>query len=150
LVRAAIAQAERPEGKAGQPRTVVRTAQSARKRSPPGRATDPIARRLANHPSGGRNAAEIWPPLLGEIERRWQARFDGDEIGCVRRALEGVLEQIDLELPHGLPGLWDAVGAYPARGAPGAGPQPLPALLSQVLLAYAIEFDRESPTPLNL
>ena len=37
LVKGAIAQAERPEGKAGQPRTVVRTAQSARKRSAPSR-----------------------------------------------------------------------------------------------------------------
>ncbi len=37
LVRAAIAQAERPEGKSGKPRTFVRTAQSARKRSAPGR-----------------------------------------------------------------------------------------------------------------
>jgi hypothetical protein len=37
LVRAAIAQAERPEGKAGRPRTVVRTGQSARKRSAPNR-----------------------------------------------------------------------------------------------------------------
>jgi hypothetical protein len=36
LVRAAIAQAERPEGKAAKPRTVIRTAQSARKRSSPG------------------------------------------------------------------------------------------------------------------
>jgi hypothetical protein len=36
LVRAAIAQAERPEGKPGKPRTVVRKAQSAGKRSPPG------------------------------------------------------------------------------------------------------------------
>ena len=33
LVRAAIAQAERPEGEAPKPRTVVRTAQVARKRS---------------------------------------------------------------------------------------------------------------------
>jgi hypothetical protein len=33
LVRAAIAQAEPPEGKLGKPRTVVRTAQTARKRS---------------------------------------------------------------------------------------------------------------------
>jgi hypothetical protein len=33
LVRAAIAQAERPEGKAGKPRTVVHLAQSSRKRS---------------------------------------------------------------------------------------------------------------------
>ncbi len=37
LVRAAIAQAERPEGKAEKPRTVVRTTQSARKRSTGGR-----------------------------------------------------------------------------------------------------------------
>ena len=37
LVRAAIAQAERPEGKAGKPRTVVHTTQSAKKRSAPGR-----------------------------------------------------------------------------------------------------------------
>src|SRR5215472_15127411 len=37
LVRAAIAQAERPEGKSGKPRTVVRTAQSAGKRSDPRR-----------------------------------------------------------------------------------------------------------------
>ena len=35
LVRAAIAQAERPEGKAVQARTVVRTARSGRKRSAP-------------------------------------------------------------------------------------------------------------------
>ena len=37
LVRAAIAQAEQPEGKVGKPRTVVRTAQSVRKRSAPSR-----------------------------------------------------------------------------------------------------------------
>jgi hypothetical protein len=33
LVRAAVAQAERPAGKVGKPRTVVRTAQSSKKRS---------------------------------------------------------------------------------------------------------------------
>jgi hypothetical protein len=36
LVRAAIAQAERPEGQAGKPRTVVHRSQSARKRLVPG------------------------------------------------------------------------------------------------------------------
>jgi hypothetical protein len=35
LIRAAIAQAERPEGKAGKPRAVVHRAQSARKRPAP-------------------------------------------------------------------------------------------------------------------
>ena len=37
LIRSAIAQAERPQGKAGKPRTVIRTAQSSRKRSTPRR-----------------------------------------------------------------------------------------------------------------
>jgi hypothetical protein len=37
LIRAAIAQAERPTGKAGKPRTVVRLAGSSRKRSAPSR-----------------------------------------------------------------------------------------------------------------
>jgi DNA-binding MarR family transcriptional regulator len=100
----------------------------------------------------GSKAAEIWPPLLDETERRWQARFGDDQIGSLRRALEDVLEQIDLELPHGLPAYWNAGEKYPARSQepPGAGHLPLPALLSQALLAYTIEFDGESPTPLNL
>jgi len=37
LVRAAIAQAEQPEARVGKPRTVVRTAQTVRKRSVPSR-----------------------------------------------------------------------------------------------------------------
>jgi len=37
LVKSAIARAERPDGKGGKPGTVVRTAQSARKRSAPSR-----------------------------------------------------------------------------------------------------------------
>jgi hypothetical protein len=37
LVRAAVAQAERPEGNRGKPRTVVRKAQSGKKRSAPNR-----------------------------------------------------------------------------------------------------------------
>ena len=44
LVRAAIAQAERPEGKAGKPLTVVRLAQPARKRSAQSR-----TKRIATH-----------------------------------------------------------------------------------------------------
>jgi hypothetical protein len=50
LLRAAIAQAERPEGEAARPRAVVRTAQSGRKRSaragvgPAGSKRRPIAR----------------------------------------------------------------------------------------------------------
>jgi DNA-binding MarR family transcriptional regulator len=98
----------------------------------------------------GRKASEIWPPLFGEIERRWQARFGSDEIVCLREALEDILEQVDLEPPQGLPGHWDVVEAYSAREARRTGTLPLPVLLSQLLLAFTIEFDRESRAPLKL
>lgn len=75
----------------------------------------------------GRKACEIWPPLPGEIERRWQARFGDEQIARLRQALEDVARQLDVDLPRGLP-----------------------ALLSQLLLAFTIEFDRESRAPLEL
>ena len=78
----------------------------------------------------GRKAREIWPPLFGDIERRWQARFGEDEIGRLRQALDAVAAQLAVELPEA--------------------PLPLPVLLSQLLLAFTIEFDRESRVPLAL
>jgi DNA-binding MarR family transcriptional regulator len=75
----------------------------------------------------GRAAAGVWPPLFAEIERRWQVRFGDDEIAHLRQALEGVVKRLDLELPG-----------------------PLPSLLSDLLLAYTVEFDRESTAPLIL
>ena len=98
----------------------------------------------------GRQACEIWSPLSGVIERRWQARFGEEDIGALRSALETIAGQLEVELPYGLPGYSAAGEMYPARGAHGAGPLPLPVLLAQVLLAFAMEFDRESRAPLRL
>jgi hypothetical protein len=100
--------------------------------------------------SRGRKACEIWPSLFGEVERRWQARFGDEEIGCLRQSLEGIVRQLDFELPQGLPASWEVRDAYPARAAQWTGPLPLPALLSQLLLAFAMEFDRASRAPLAL
>jgi DNA-binding MarR family transcriptional regulator len=98
----------------------------------------------------GRKACEIWPPLFDEIERRWVTRFGEDDVGGLRRALEDVVAQIDIELPQALPGLWEGEGSYPPRSARDAGSLALPALLSQLLLAFTIEFERESRAPLWL
>jgi hypothetical protein len=62
----------------------------------------------------GRKACEIWPPLFGEIERRWQARFGDEEIGSLRQSLESIVAQFDFELPQGLPYSFDARNAWPA------------------------------------
>jgi hypothetical protein len=98
----------------------------------------------------GLKAGEVWPPLFSEIERRWRERFGDDDIASLRQGLEEIASRIEMELPQGLPGSWDTAAAYPARTATGAGPLSLPVLLSQALLAFTVEFDDESSTPLRL
>jgi len=55
----------------------------------------------------GRRAIEIWPPLFDEIESRWLARFGSDDIGRLRHSLEDIIAQLDVDLPHGIPGHWE-------------------------------------------
>jgi DNA-binding MarR family transcriptional regulator len=101
----------------------------------------------------GQNAQKIWRPLFAAIEKRWQTRFGRKEIERLRKALIALLNQIDLDLPDCLPilgfGLFSrAPGNFKRR------PQtkrdediarlPLSTLLSRVLLAFAIEFERDS------
>jgi DNA-binding MarR family transcriptional regulator len=100
----------------------------------------------------GLKAVEVWKPLLGQIEKRWRARFGDREIRRLRESLRAVADQFDMELPHGLPALVNGTEAeaYPSRTTQGVGPLCLPALLSQLLLAFALEFDRASKAPLAL
>jgi DNA-binding MarR family transcriptional regulator len=106
----------------------------------------------------GRKAQEIWRPLFGVIEKRWQARFGRDEIDHLREALWALLSQVDIELPDCLPilgyGLFSRA-PEPDRRTPatrdGSGSRlPLAALLSRVLLEFTIEFERESDLSLAI
>jgi DNA-binding MarR family transcriptional regulator len=97
----------------------------------------------------GRKASEIWTPLAAEVERRWRERFGDDDIARLREGLEQIVGQADMDLPHGLPG-GETAAAYPARTTAGGGPLPLAVLLSQALLLFTVEFDRQSPAPLWL
>jgi hypothetical protein len=98
----------------------------------------------------GRRAIEIWRPLFDEIENRWLARFGSNEIGTLRVSLEDIAAQLDVDLPHGIPGQGEMDVTYKTRTKPDAVPLPLPALLSQLLLAFTMEFQRESRVPLWL
>jgi DNA-binding MarR family transcriptional regulator len=106
--------------------------------------------------AAGRKAQEIWRPLFGAIEKRWRERFDDDEIARLREVLWALIERTGLDLPDCLPilgyGLFSQ-GPAPKRASAGrsasrggdAGPHlPLSALLSRVLLAFALEFEREA------
>jgi hypothetical protein len=94
-------------------------------------------------------AAGIWPDLIPEIDARWLKRF-GDDVTRLRRSLEAIEHQIDLELPPGLP---VAVLKLPEFGSWKSPPEnglALPVLLSRVLLAFALDFERESHAPISL
>ena len=90
----------------------------------------------------------MWRPLAGIIEARWEQRFGTDEIDNLRASLRALVRQFDVDLPRhlpvaGVPKQDHAEWAPCSEGdvAPGLD---LSALLSQVLLAFTIDFERES------
>lgn len=107
----------------------------------------------------GRRAQEVWRPLFGIIEKRWHARFGKDTMEQLRQSLTAVMNRMDVELPDCLPilgyGLFskgpDPEWRARPKGKDSARPShPLPALLSRVLLAFAIEFERQSDLSLAI
>ncbi len=124
------------------------------------------------HPTpAGRKAQEVWRPLSSIIEKRWQSRFGEGEIDQLREALRGLISQIDVELPDCLPIL--RYGLFSREHHPGddrslgmstdherrmlvgdgngsTSRLTLSVLLSRVLLAFAIEFERESDVSLAI
>jgi DNA-binding MarR family transcriptional regulator len=107
----------------------------------------------------GRKAQEIWRPLFGTIEERWKVCFGADEMGRLRDALWTVVGQFNVELPDCHPilgyGLFSRgpdldQPAAAGRKDDGGSRLPLSALLSRVLLAFAIEFERESDLSLAI
>jgi DNA-binding MarR family transcriptional regulator len=107
----------------------------------------------------GRKAQEVWRPLFGVIEKRWQERFGKGEIDQLRESLGALVSRIDVDLPDCLPilghGLFSRGPDATRRTAGGRGDRldsrlPLSALLSRVLLLFAIEFERESDLSLAI
>jgi DNA-binding MarR family transcriptional regulator len=108
---------------------------------------------LVHATSASRKSAEIWPSLLAEIEGRWRERFGKDEIEQLRDSLWAVARQFPFELPDCMPilgyGMWciertDISPASEKRDDASGKRLALPILLSRVLLAFAIDFERES------
>jgi hypothetical protein len=100
----------------------------------------------------GAKAIETWTPLEAEIEERWRERFGMDAVEQLCASLQTVVEQFEVELPHGV-----TVGLlvpeehdFPPRASGGTVGLSLPALLSQALFAFANDFDREAGVSLAL
>lgn len=113
---------------------------------------------LARPTPAGRKAQEIWRPLFGVIEKRWQERFGMSEVDRLRRSLSTIVGQLDPNLPDCLPilryGLFSRdsnhhqMAEAPSQSA--ISELPLSALLSRTLLSFAIEFERESEVSLAI
>jgi DNA-binding MarR family transcriptional regulator len=108
----------------------------------------------------GRRAQQIWRPLAAEIEQRWMSRFGEEEIRELRRSLLVLVDVLGKGLPRYLPvvgyGMFadvpDSVDMEPVVGQPPdlAQSPDLSVLLSNVLLAYTIEFERDSKVSLTI
>ncbi|HTU45894.1 MAG TPA: hypothetical protein VMF91_12575 [Bryobacteraceae bacterium] len=99
----------------------------------------------------GLKAAEIWPDALEKVEGRWIARLGKQRMARFRKSAQAVIDALALDLPWGLPPtLIGRTEAFPARSTAAPKDLALPCLLSQLLLGFAIEFDRESPAPITM
>ena len=101
--------------------------------------------------AAGLRAREIWRPLPGFIEQRWRERLGADQLSRLRDPLTSMVSRLDPGLPDCLPILGAALRSHgPDPRLPprpdGAAPEALPlsALLSRVLLAFALEYEREA------
>jgi DNA-binding MarR family transcriptional regulator len=94
-------------------------------------------------------AREIWPSLFDELERRWEGRFGQSEIGELREASTAILDRVDTDLPEYLPivagtnGMFADITSRERVAGDSTGPSLL-TLLARVLLAYTLDFERES------
>jgi hypothetical protein len=97
----------------------------------------------------GQKAQEVWRPLTGIIEQRWEQRFGSQTIAALRELLR---EQIDIDLPDCLPILGYGLFSTATPGKIETSPDhlPLPPMLSRVLLSMAMEFERESDLSLAI
>ena len=103
----------------------------------------------------GLRTREVWLPLPGLVEQRWRDRYGSDRIDGLRGPLEVIAGQLDPGLPDVLPILGPTLfsrgpdPALPPRpDPPGLATLPLPALLSRVLLGFALEYEAESAVAL--
>ncbi|HSS91763.1 MAG TPA: hypothetical protein VLL69_20810 [Streptosporangiaceae bacterium] len=103
----------------------------------------------------GRRAQEMWEPLAGLIEDRWRARFGGPAITVLWDALQPLATRLGAGLPRYLPVVnnemfADITRLRPRPAAGGSSSADLSVLLSQVLLAFTLDFERDSAVSLAI
>jgi DNA-binding MarR family transcriptional regulator len=116
--------------------------------------------RMVRPTAAGLRARGVWAPLVEVIEERWRGRFGPDAVDGLRSSLERVVGHLDVELPRYLPvvhpgqngraELTLVQGAVPTADDQHAHDLDLSALLSQALLAFTLDFERQSKLSLPI
>jgi DNA-binding MarR family transcriptional regulator len=113
------------------------------------RARPPQSAWLVRPTAAGLQAKRVWEPLVGLVEDRWRERFGLEQIEQLRISLEGIVGQLGVELPDYLP-IGEALFEPPLAPDDTAADPTLPALLSKVLLTFALDFERDSDLSLGI
>ena len=132
------------------------------------RKADPLAA-VVRPTAAGREAQSLWASLPDEVDARWKERYGDTPLRGLREALIPVAAEFDSELPDFLPVIHFKAGLLnllpsdervttlhraprPARSETAPDPTSLPlyALLSKVLLAFALEYEHEAELSLAL
>jgi methyltransferase (TIGR00027 family) len=136
----------------------------------PGRGKTPRPDAIVRPTAAGSRARDTWRAVTEDVEARWRDRFGAHTIDALHAALAAIVADLDPTLPDCLPilgyGLYsrrsakgtpradvtpDAItpdaesldAESPAAAAPRVADLPLWALLSKVLLAFAVDYERE-------
>lgn len=107
----------------------------------------------------GREAQEVWLSLIPAIEHRWQDRYGRAQLMRLRGALAAIAERLDRSLPDCLPILKYGLFSHGSKTSKAnlatnatdtVAELSLASLLSRVLLAFALEFERDSELSLAI
>jgi len=109
----------------------------------------------------GSDIAARWVPLQHAAEERWRAKVGVDRTARLRGALESTVSALPLEHPH-YPASYGAADAsitggdgqdwkpVPREGGDTVSQLPLSALISEALVAFAMDYEEKSPVALSL
>ncbi|HUP84484.1 MAG TPA: hypothetical protein VM143_02345 [Acidimicrobiales bacterium] len=119
--------------------------------------------------AAGLQAQSVWARLPDEVDARWKDRYGDLTVSRLREALIAVVARLDTESPDYLPGVRGNANLLhllpgderlptrwrtprPVRSEPPTNPTSLPlyALVSKVLVAFALEYERDAALSLAL
>jgi DNA-binding MarR family transcriptional regulator len=112
-----------------------------------------VAERFVRPTPGGLKALEAWRPLTAVIENRWRKRFGADRVDQLCERMQALVRTLAAGYPDCLPILgYELLSDPPAlkpsspdgTGKAAGAKHTLPTLLSKLLLAFAVEFERDS------